>query len=132
VEYKARLDRGRFTGTYRCEPIVPSVARRALGAWLRERTPAGENADDVTLVLSELVTNAVIHAKTDVRVIVTMGHTEIAVAVYDDSHTPPALLAPCKQRAGGYGLRVVEALSREWGWTTAGSGKQVWAVLDRH
>jgi len=133
VYYEASPDIGTtFTGSYRCDPIVPSVARRELKAWLRGRTGPGENIDDAILVISELVTNAVIHAKTAASVVVEMAQTEIAVAVHDGSQALPALIPFSGERAGGVGLRVVDALTREWGWTSAASGKKVWAVLDRH
>jgi anti-sigma regulatory factor (Ser/Thr protein kinase) len=94
---------------------------------------------DVSVVVSELVTNAVMAsaeirpAIAPVRVWLGSDTTCVLVAVADASPRPPVRLNLAPDAVGGRGLALVEALATRWGWypvspaTAAGLVKTVWA-----
>ncbi len=91
---------------------------------------------DVALLVSELVTNGVRHAGTGpdapVRLAVRVGDDRIRVEVTDEGEGfTHGALPPEPGRAGGWGLRLVEQLSRSWGVERDG-GTTVWFEMDRH
>jgi anti-sigma regulatory factor (Ser/Thr protein kinase) len=94
-------------------------------------------ADDVVLVVSELVTNAVqasaqLERPGSVHLALSTGREScwLLAAVADASPKFPLLLPPDGDRIGGRGLAVVQAFSTRWGWHTVswpGLAKVVWA-----
>lgn len=125
----------------RSETASPKAARdfavRTLGEW---QLP--ELADDVTVVVSELVTNAVRYglrglppaAQVCPIQLVLLGHPRrLVLVVTDPSDQIPAITEPDPDRfsEGGRGLLVVDALSSAWGWAPLTSGgKAVWAAFE--
>jgi anti-sigma regulatory factor (Ser/Thr protein kinase) len=127
-------------GTFESDPSSAVAARRwatgLLVSWSLERL-----SETVILLLSEAVTNAVVHATSRpiVRLAVASGVLEVGV---DDNE--PRL--PNVARAAGYGkdttdinvlladsgrgLVLIEALADEWGATALTAGKRVWFHLD--
>jgi anti-sigma regulatory factor (Ser/Thr protein kinase) len=109
---------------------APGVAR----AWLHTiaattALPAGL-VSDATLVLSELVTNAVIHAATDVHVSIELhDDTGIHLEVGDDGTALPRVVHAEPDHIGGVGMRIVDQLVAAWGVRLVGDGKIVWADL---
>lgn len=89
-----------------------------------------DDESDLALVLtSELVTNAVVHARTDVDVRVELGDGLVRVTVRDgDGHLPHPRVVP-PDAAGGRGLHLVRALASSWGVDRDPGGKIVWFVL---
>jgi anti-sigma regulatory factor (Ser/Thr protein kinase) len=103
-------------------------------------------AENVTLVVSELVTNAVV-ASTDangrpkytnssvglpvVHVRLRSDHMRIVIEVWDSSPNTPEAKQPEPEAESGRGLLLVEALSERWGWqhVPGWPGKVVWAEL---
>ncbi|MGW1071479.1 ATP-binding protein [Streptomyces sp. NPDC002537] len=88
--------------------------------------------DSAALVLSEILTNAVVHARVSRgREIQTCFRREadgVRIAVDDASDKQPTMRAPDVE--GGRGLTLVACLSDDWGVSDrAGPGKSVWAVL---
>lgn len=111
------------------EPTADQVgeARHFAGALLRSW---GLEPDTTELVVSELATNASVHAKTPYRVNVSDGDGAIHVRVDDDNPVPPVMAAESDEATGGRGLRIVNQLSRVWGVALhQGDGKTVWAEL---
>jgi len=82
--------------------------------------------EDVLLVFSELVTNAVTHAGSADSVVVRLDDTAVTVLVEDASASSPQMRVR-GDASGGFGLRVVDQLATEWGWEQTDSGKKVWA-----
>jgi len=109
-------------------------ARRALTAELRARGVDPVVVDESEIVLSELVTNAVRHARPladgGIRVnwSVTGGVVEIDVTDGGGPTTPrPAPRSVWS--AGGRGLRIVGSLAHEWGVRENSTGNTVWASI---
>ena len=89
-----------------------------------------ETVHYAAVVVSELVTNAVIHANTTVTVglhLLPEGAARIEVG--DGSSWPPSRKLPTADEPGGRGLILVEALAKDWGVTPTADGKKVWAEL---
>jgi anti-sigma regulatory factor (Ser/Thr protein kinase) len=91
--------------------------------------------DRVVLVVSELVTNAVVHARTTLEVWFAADDRSVAVGVRDfdldgwrlGRPEAPAGRADRTVPRGGRGLAIVDALADDWGMTETGDGKRVWA-----
>jgi anti-sigma regulatory factor (Ser/Thr protein kinase) len=81
------------------------------------------------LVVSELASNAVIHAETRFDVRLTIGEP-IRVEVIDGSPIPPVVRHPVRLDLGGRGLIIVDAAADRWGFDLVDDGKVVWAELD--
>lgn len=86
--------------------------------------------EDIRLVVSELVTNAVVHARTPLIVTIQGLHFCVILTVQDDSDSPPATVYANVADTTGRGLDVVEQLSSHWGVSAeVGGGKSVWALF---
>ncbi len=84
-------------------------------------------------VADELVTNAVVHARTACRVVVTLDARGLRLGVRDFG--PPAVVRArpaAVDRPGPRGLHVVDLLSRRWGVRAEQPGRIVWAELAAH
>jgi anti-sigma regulatory factor (Ser/Thr protein kinase) len=98
-------------------------ARTILGSWV-----VGPRAtDDVLLVLSELVTNAVLHAGQAQRAALVLCDDRIRVEVADRSRVAPAPSRYGLDAHTGRGLGLVQSLCLEWGVAHQAQGKLVWA-----
>ena len=86
-----------------------------------------EVIDDIELLVSELVTNAVLHARSAARLTIEQLGDCIRVTVADSSAVPPRLREYGPEAATGRGVFLVDRLAREWGVeTNDGAGKRVW------
>jgi hypothetical protein len=120
-------------------PPIPESARAArrfahatLIAWRLDRL-----ADDLDLVVSELITNALLHARTgprpagaDIMLELEQCGDTLTCRVADGSALPPAKEEASATAESGRGLLLVESLSSAWGWHHGASGKFVWAEFD--
>jgi anti-sigma regulatory factor (Ser/Thr protein kinase) len=104
------------------------LARDATHAWVGSLRPAAHLADDVALIVSELVTNAIVHARSAPVVRGTYEHSRLRLEVDDRDVAPPTIRTADRQ-VGGYGLRIVDRLAHTWGWIPTRDGKRVWAEL---
>lgn len=85
---------------------------------------------DACLVTSELVANAVLHARTGVRVTVRVDAVDVVrIEVYDQNTRMPVLVTPPDDATSGRGLDVVAKVATTWGTRSHGDGKTVWAQL---
>jgi GAF domain-containing protein/anti-sigma regulatory factor (Ser/Thr protein kinase) len=103
-------------------------ARRFVQQLLSGSAAAGLT-DDVELVVTELVTNALIHAEPPLQVAVEVHGDVVRVEVADGSRLAPLRSVAAEDAMTGRGLSLVEALSAGWGVEPRGSGKVVWARL---
>lgn len=88
--------------------------------------------EDVQLVVSELATNAILHAQTGFMVVLGSVEEEVRLEVLDGSRTGPVLGYARALDVGGRGVAIVDAVSRNWGVVNhASGGKTVWAKFDR-
>ncbi|GGS28931.1 ATP-binding protein [Streptomyces griseoviridis] len=108
-----------------------STARHRLRKALADWGVAGEQADLVTLLANELVTNAVTHCRVShaqVRVILALHGTELLLEVSDpDRDRLPRLHDSAPDEEGGRGLALVAALADSWGCRQERYTKCVWA-----
>ena len=106
---------------------APSQARDALAGWLDEIGADVELRGDLLLVISELVTNAVVHAASTSEVLASFDDGRIRLEVADLHRGPPVELAAGDgNELGGWGLRLVAAVTDGWGWSPTVTGKVVW------
>ncbi len=116
-----------------------ALLRAALAEWAERALPGTEHltellAGDALVVVSELVTNAVVHAGTDVeldcRLEPETGALVVEVLDHHPSRAPRDAAEPSSETPEyGRGLRLVAALSESWGITYRTGAKTVWARL---
>ncbi len=109
-------------------PASAGLARRFVGrtlaAWGRD-----DVSDDVTLLVSELVTNAMLHARSDIALVITARRGVLRVEVQDASSHAPAPRVASADALTGRGMALVETLSAEWGVRRVSGGKGVWFTV---
>ncbi|MET7681469.1 ATP-binding protein [Streptomyces sp. NPDC005423] len=122
----------------RPDPAEAGRARR----WARSRLagfgigPDEPLAETLLLLVSELVTNAVVHTGCPALLRLSLpGAADEAVTVRlevtDGSCRAPVPRWVDGEQTGGRGLALVDGLADRWGWTREGTGKRVWCELDR-
>jgi anti-sigma regulatory factor (Ser/Thr protein kinase) len=123
----------RFRFELASHPGSAAQARRITRAWLAARAVPDDSCDSAALVVSELVTNAIVH--TSSRQIVcelTEGAEKVRIAVCDEGCTPdesPRPSAVRDEEEHGRGLLLVATVCSAWGAHESGPGLQVWAEL---
>ena len=121
-----------------CAATSVGIARRALISELRAAGVPDPAVRDAALVISELLSNAVVHAYPlpgkRIQVTWSVDEEEVEVAVSDGgSATKPHVSHPSAAAIGGRGLAIVAHLSQAWGVRSDEVGLTVWAVLaDKH
>jgi anti-sigma regulatory factor (Ser/Thr protein kinase) len=110
--------------------------RDMLDYW-RSALPEPTVVERSVLVASELVTNAVVHARTDLRLRLELRGDWLHIAVRDGSPRLLHLVTPNSEAdpeaEGGRGLWLVEQLARAWGANRRrDGGKVVWCTLKLH
>ena len=86
----------------------------------------GDAADIFTLAVSEVVTNAILHAATPFRVRVASSDDSVRVEVFDSSPGTPIRKEFEPHAVTGRGLGIVDQIAESWGVTPAQDGKTVW------
>ncbi|MFI6502351.1 ATP-binding protein [Nonomuraea typhae] len=87
--------------------------------------------DDVELVVSELVTNSIVHGAAPVTLTVQVWHDRIRVCVTDASPQPLVPRQPDTGDERGRGLAIVTSCSAHWWVCTRHPGKDVWAEFHK-
>jgi DNA-binding NarL/FixJ family response regulator len=106
------------------------AARRFVSEVL-ERWDVSEVADSALLLVSELVTNAVIHARSDVEVVLHLRSERVRVEVVDDASEYVHRRDASSEEQSGRGMALTEALASSWGIDTLLAGKRVWFEVPR-
>src|SRR5689334_21632189 len=115
------------------DPTAPRQARALLQAAARDWEVEEDLYQDAAIVVTELVANAVDHARTPSTLTVGWDERGLCVAVRDAHAGPVPRALPVDPTAPrGRGLQMIAALATTWGVTTHVDGKTVWAVLPRH
>ena len=116
----------KFHGSVEAPRIARSFAISTLFRWGRR-----DAMPRVEAVVSELVTNAFRHAEGPIDVRLELSDDCLRVEVVDQSPTAfPMMASTTPPRAEGYGLHVVNALTKAWGCDLHDKHKTVWAKLD--
>lgn len=115
----------RFAPSARTPRLARSFVADTLEGWGRE-----DLGDDALLAITELTTNAVVHAMSDV--FVGLGRAAggmVRLVVGDRSAAPPTLAGADLTALGGRGLRMIEEIAGCWGHDIVDGGKLVWVDL---
>jgi anti-sigma regulatory factor (Ser/Thr protein kinase) len=114
---------------FAAEREAPGRARRLVVTALREWGQDESLVQDAALVLSELATNAVVHAGSAFSVAVRAQESVLRVAVQDASPLDAASPERGLIARTGHGLGLIDVLATRWGVEATASGKVVWAEL---
>ncbi|WP_436984136.1 ATP-binding protein [Streptomyces sp. enrichment culture] len=125
----------RFRFELAAHPGSPAQARRLTRARLNGWSVCEDTCDSAALVVSELVTNAIVHtASTHIVCELHDGDDLVRIAVRDEGCAPGQPHAASRTRPEeehGRGLLLVDALCHAWGAHEHGPGLLVWAELPR-
>jgi anti-sigma regulatory factor (Ser/Thr protein kinase) len=114
----------RVTAEYRSAGVARRFLRATLDGW-----DAAGFTDNAELILTELVTNAILHAKTEIVIRVDLGASALRLEVADRSPRQPVARHYSAEATTGRGLSLVDALAERWGVQPEVDGKTVWAEL---
>ena len=116
--------------TFQPEPASTREARRRVSDAL-EAAALEVAVSSAALVVSELATNAVLHARTPFEVRLQVGSDTVRIEVHDGNGRRPVPRNFSDSATSGRGLRVIDELCAEWGVEPDpdGRGKTVWAVV---
>ena len=126
------------TASFRLDPVPESAgrARRSARTMLTDWR-LGHLVEDVDLVVSELVTNALLHTGDElegpaaaIRLELDLSGGRLTCRVVDASPLPPMPEEATETAESGRGLILVEALASEWDWEELPDGKAVWAAFE--
>ncbi|MDO0927385.1 ATP-binding protein [Streptomyces sp. TG1A-8] len=130
-----QVRRLRLDGESGVVPLARDFTRQALYAWGWLPADAADRraaAEDVLLVVSELVTNACLHAEGPDELVLACDNKVIRLEVTDRGSGQPTPRTPHRAgRPGGHGMFIVQRLCLDWGVVRAPDhpGKTVWAEL---
>lgn len=107
---------------------APAVARQFTRGFLADMGASQWSQQAGELMVSELVTNAVVHAHSTARLWISVSGGDARVEVTDDGPGQPVLRDPGPD--GGFGLWLTDTLARSWGVSRdAAPGKTVWFTI---
>jgi signal transduction histidine kinase len=113
---------------YDPDPRSPALARQMVRDVLTDwHLP--HLAEDAMIVVSELATNAVRHARSGLAVTLTSTQLGVRITVTDSSGQLPVLHRAAPSDRTGRGLELVDRLANRWGVAPGPAGKTVWAEL---
>jgi MEDS: MEthanogen/methylotroph, DcmR Sensory domain/Histidine kinase-like ATPase domain len=118
-----------LTAEFEAERDAPGQARRMLIAALRLEGYAETLVQDAALVLTELATNAVLHAQSPFSVSISSEDSMLRIAVTDRDQLTAGHLGEGLVSPPGRGIGLIDAISTRWGTKSHSSGKTVWAEL---
>jgi anti-sigma regulatory factor (Ser/Thr protein kinase) len=111
------------------EPSSATRAREVTRSHIRETCPP-EIVDAAALLVTELVSNVVLHALTDMLLVVDVAPGRVDLAVQDGSPERPELRDLEADALDGRGLAIVNELATAWGVEEQHGKKVVWAALE--
>jgi anti-sigma regulatory factor (Ser/Thr protein kinase) len=111
------------------EPRSATRARQVTREQLAASCPQ-DSVEVAALLVTELVSNAVLHARTDIVLSVEVSPGCVVLRVRDGSDIEPVLRTYGPQAATGRGIALVEQLASAWGVDHSEQGKEVWCRID--
>jgi len=120
--------RRRVVRTLLAHPPAAREARGVVGAALTAWGMHGL-VDPACLVVSELVSNAVLHAGSGIVLDLHAAESGVRLAVHDPEGRRPLRREPDPESEHGRGMQLVDGMATRWGVDTTSYGKLVWAVL---
>jgi anti-sigma regulatory factor (Ser/Thr protein kinase) len=131
-EVRADEDGHHAMAVFARDVVSVSSAREWLTQFLAHHDVTSAVSADASLVLSELVTNALRHGLGDIVTLGSLHDDEVRVSVIDAGDELPNLLPTAPDRIGGLGLHLVGRVADDWGVASFPGGKTVWATLSMH
>jgi anti-sigma regulatory factor (Ser/Thr protein kinase) len=110
------------------EPSSASTAR-AFARENLEQVCSDGTMDAVALLVTELVTNAILHARTPLQLSFEELDGRVRISVADGSPDRPVLQRSDSDAVTGRGLALVDQLSTSWGVEPTSAGKLVWCEV---
>jgi signal transduction histidine kinase/DNA-binding response OmpR family regulator len=104
---------------------VRGFARDVLTSW----DVPDQLVSDLILVVSELVTNAILHSQPPIELRLSRTSDRIVIAVHDGTTAVPRRLQSNLEADHGRGLHLVSAMSDQWGVRPTEDGKSVWSEI---
>jgi anti-sigma regulatory factor (Ser/Thr protein kinase) len=111
------------------EPRSATRARQLTREQLAALCP-DEAIEVAALLVTELVSNAVLHARTDIVLMVDVTPGRVILRVRDGSDATPIQQRYGVDAATGRGIALVEQLASAWGVDRSEDGKEVWCQID--
>lgn len=111
------------------DELAPATARSAIEAHLKASGVPDDVREDVVLAVSELVTNAVLHARPPLSLRVLCAERSVLVEVVDRTLLRPRRQRPTDDDEHGRGLNIVAAVTSAWGTRRSDAGKSVWCTF---
>jgi PAS domain S-box-containing protein len=111
------------------EPAAVGRARNFVHDHCCRLTECGDLCDTLTLLVSEVVTNAILHGRSQARLLVEATSRTVRVEVSDDNSRHPVLTASDPDALDGRGLAMIDMLATAWGVRDEQVGKTVWMEL---
>jgi anti-sigma regulatory factor (Ser/Thr protein kinase) len=108
-----------------------SVLRGEITEFAQRSGLSPDETDAALLIVNELASNAIDHARTPCRVTVQLTSTTVRIYVSDHSTAEPVLRPRNVSAVRGRGIQIITGLARRWGWSRHRNGKTVWASMDR-
>ena len=115
------------TRAFAATPDAPGAARRFVLEVLHDWRHS--LVTDAQLIVSELATNAVIHAHSNFTVSIAALDELVRISVTDNSPVLPKTRDPSLHATGGRGLQIVDVVAARWSAESRPHGKIVWAEL---
>jgi len=85
--------------------------------------------NDLLLIVSELVSNAVLHGRPPIELVVRCDPDHVTIEVTDQGSDVVTMRETDGASVGGRGLHIVDTLADEWGTQTNATGNSVWATV---
>ena len=112
------------------EASSAAAARAAVRSLLVGQAERDQQAlDRVLLLTSEVVTNAILHARTPLRLTAAVERGQVRVRVYDSMRLVPRVRSYRADAGTGRGMHLVSALADQWGVEETSGGKCVWFTV---
>ncbi len=113
--------------------LAPDPASaRAARAFVRRHVDSDDEdlCDSAELLASELVTNGMLHARSDMTLGVIAREHCVLLAVSDRSRSTPAERRPSLSAESGRGISMMATLASQWGVAVQASGKIIWCLIN--